>query len=100
MAFIGKLGLLVAGIGAAHFVVPEAFEVRTPLTKQLMKRNRRIGRAQLLMLELFWRLPRLGYVAASTSLRRFCDCMPVLAAMLWCATIRYSYQLSTRLAYD
>jgi uncharacterized membrane protein len=26
MTLIGKLGLLVAGVGAAHFVVPEAFE--------------------------------------------------------------------------
>jgi uncharacterized membrane protein len=26
MSIVGKLGLLVAGVGAAHFVAPEAFE--------------------------------------------------------------------------
>lgn len=44
MALIGKLGVLVAATGAAHFVVPDVFEEITQVafpkdTKEWVKRN-------------------------------------------------------------
>lgn len=44
MALIGKLGFLIAGTGAAHFAVPDAFEEVTKVafpdnTAEWVKRN-------------------------------------------------------------